>query len=191
MWCTSAQPASARRPETRWRFHLSCCPDFGVHFSDFTYDPDASLRAQLTRIGRAILAVYTDEAFIVVLRVRVGRWVEETSDVSGPTASLLSDRFAASLREWIKAAARARRLSVEDTSRVADEFLTLLTRALWQVVLGGQPMAQRELRELLDSAVGIFLKAYEAPSGSVCRDQDDAESAKVVLGRFTERSDGD
>ena len=33
MWCTSAQPASARRLETRWRFHLSRCPDFGVHFS--------------------------------------------------------------------------------------------------------------------------------------------------------------
>ena len=32
MWCTSAQPASARRPETRWRFHLSRCPGFGVHF---------------------------------------------------------------------------------------------------------------------------------------------------------------
>ena len=32
MWCTSAQPASARRLETRWRFHLSRCPDFGVHF---------------------------------------------------------------------------------------------------------------------------------------------------------------
>ena len=26
MWCTSTQPASARRPETRWRFHLSRCP---------------------------------------------------------------------------------------------------------------------------------------------------------------------
>ena len=33
MWCTSTQPASARRPETRWRFHLSRCPGFGVHFS--------------------------------------------------------------------------------------------------------------------------------------------------------------
>ena len=32
MWCTSAQPASARRLETRWRFHLSRCPDFRVHF---------------------------------------------------------------------------------------------------------------------------------------------------------------
>ena len=32
MWCTSAPPASARRLETRWRFHLSRCPDFGVHF---------------------------------------------------------------------------------------------------------------------------------------------------------------
>ena len=32
MWCTSAQPALARRPETRWRFHLSRCPGFGVHF---------------------------------------------------------------------------------------------------------------------------------------------------------------
>ena len=31
MWCTSAPPASARRLETRWRFHLSRCPDFGVH----------------------------------------------------------------------------------------------------------------------------------------------------------------
>ena len=33
MWCTSTQPASARRPETRWRFHLSRGPGFGVHFS--------------------------------------------------------------------------------------------------------------------------------------------------------------
>ena len=32
MWCASTQPASARRPETRWRFHLSRCPGFGVHF---------------------------------------------------------------------------------------------------------------------------------------------------------------
>ena len=29
---TSMQPASARRPETRWGFHLSRCPGFGVHF---------------------------------------------------------------------------------------------------------------------------------------------------------------
>ena len=36
MWCTSTQPASARRPETRWRFHLSRCPGFGVHFYQHT-----------------------------------------------------------------------------------------------------------------------------------------------------------
>ena len=39
MWCTSAPPASARRPETRWRFHLSRCPGFGVHF----YSPIGSV----------------------------------------------------------------------------------------------------------------------------------------------------
>ena len=33
MWCTSAPPASARRPETRWSCHLSRCPGFGVHLS--------------------------------------------------------------------------------------------------------------------------------------------------------------
>ena len=43
MWCTSAQPASARRLETRWRFHLSRCPDFGVHF--FSHARGRALRA--------------------------------------------------------------------------------------------------------------------------------------------------
>ena len=41
MWSTSTQPASARRPETRWRFHLSRCPGFGVHF--YPARPDGRL----------------------------------------------------------------------------------------------------------------------------------------------------
>ena len=108
---------------------------------DLGYKPDEDLYAQLTRIGRTVLSVYTDEAFIVVLRVRLGRWVEESSAVSGPTASSL-ELFAASLKEWIEAAARARRLSVGNASLATDEFLSMLARPLWQVVLGGQPMSR-------------------------------------------------
>ena len=69
MWCTSAQPASARRPETRWRFHLSCCPDFGVHFSPvslFAYPFGAldSSTVSAVRAGGFQAAVTCDESTI-------------------------------------------------------------------------------------------------------------------------------
>ena len=50
MWCTSAQPASARRPETRWRFHLSRCPGFGVHFF-------AKVGRQVRRVAQQLIEV--------------------------------------------------------------------------------------------------------------------------------------
>jgi len=155
------------------------CVVWPDHIADFGYKTGEPLRDQLTRIGRAILAVYADDAFIVVLRVRVGRWVEE-SDVSGPTVSSLSERFAASLKAWIEAAARAGRLSVDNSSRVADELLSMLGRPLWQVVLGGPPMADRELSDLLHSAVTVFLKAYETPSGVEGHDQGTSEPAPLI-----------
>ena len=51
MWCTSAQPASARRLETRWRFHLSRCPDFGVHFLTPIQHPSETAATTLAALG--------------------------------------------------------------------------------------------------------------------------------------------
>ena len=56
MWCTSAPPASARRPETRWRFHLSRCPGFGVHL--WGTKPEA-FAADVERLERALEAFLT------------------------------------------------------------------------------------------------------------------------------------
>ena len=54
MWCTSAPPASARRPETRWRFHLSRCPGFGVHL----FEPAVALLKRRRNARELILGVW-------------------------------------------------------------------------------------------------------------------------------------
>ena len=54
MWCPSAPLASARRPETRWRCHLSCCPGFGVHL----FEPAVALLKRRRNARELILGVW-------------------------------------------------------------------------------------------------------------------------------------
>ena len=54
MWCASVPPASARRPETRWRFHLSRCPGFGVHL----FEPAVALLKRRRNARELILGVW-------------------------------------------------------------------------------------------------------------------------------------
>lgn len=128
---------------------------------DFAYDPGASLKAQLTRIGRAILTVFTSDAFVVVQRVRIARWVE-SPDVSGPTVTTQGELFNASLRAWVQAATRDRRLMATNARLAADEFMALLIGPFLDVLLGQRPRSRRQLNELLGSAVRMFLNTYDA-----------------------------
>ena len=58
MWCASVPPASARRPETRWRFHLSRCPGFGVHL----FEPAVALLKRRRNARELILGVWLQGA---------------------------------------------------------------------------------------------------------------------------------
>ena len=69
MWCTSAPPASARRPETRWRFHLSRCPGFGVHL----FEPAVALLKRRRNARELILGVWLQGALYAARHLTDGR----------------------------------------------------------------------------------------------------------------------
>lgn len=141
------------------------CVPWPDEIADLRYDPDAPLDAQLTRIGRVFLSVYTSDAFIVVLRVRLARWVE-TPKVSGPIVSSQLSLFTASLRAWVEAATRDGRLAATNAGLAAGQFHTLLTAPIW-LGLTGQPPPPHQQDELLEAAVTMLLKTYQAPSDRI------------------------
>ena len=140
MWCTSAPPASARRPETRWRCHLSRWPGFGVHL----FEPAVALLKRRRNARELILGVWLQGGLyaarhltdghvphtvveslprdIVRVLIEVGLWLETDSGIQIHDYLVYNPSSVTVLHKREKARKR------QESHRNRDTVTPLLTR---------------------------------------------------------------
>ena len=124
------------------------------------YQHGEELDKQLTRIGREVLGVLCSDEFIKLARVILSRFLHEPE--LGRKRMGESDVIKDSVKNWIEAAKKDRRLAVPDPMRGATQFLSLLKAfGFWPQLTGGSPiLSKREQNAVVKSAVGLFLAYY-------------------------------
>ncbi|MEM7117121.1 MAG: TetR/AcrR family transcriptional regulator [Chloroflexota bacterium] len=126
------------------------------------YDKEKPLEEQLLGIGHAFATTITDEGFIKLSRVVIGRFIH-TSDAAHKTAKahaqLRKDMIA-----FFKAGKRDGRLNITNPEQAATQFVGLIKEvAFWPAVTAGQaPITSRELKAVVNSAVEMFLAHYRS-----------------------------
>lgn len=126
------------------------------------YDRDKPLEEQLIEIGNSFATTITDEGFIKLSRVVIGRFIQ-TSDSAHKTA-MAHARLRKNMIAFFKAGKRDGRLNITNLELAATQFAGLIKEiAFWPAVTAGQaPISSRELKSVVKSAVEMFLAQYRA-----------------------------
>lgn len=132
------------------------------HVGDHPYDPAVPVDVQLRDIGAQVLDMLAAPSFQTLARVTLAELMR-SPDLARQTYGLFRARQTG-VAAWLRAAAAAGRLRIDDPVWAADQFLGLINAfALWPQLLGGQPVPDAAARErILDTSVTLFLgQGYE------------------------------
>lgn len=119
---------------------------------------ERDLRRTLTAFGRDLMTAYTSSALIGIYRIAI----TEASRFPDLVASFYQqgpDRATSRLAEVLEGASQRGEIRTDDCRRAAGHFVGMIRGNLHlQVVLGLRaPPSEEEAREVVDSAVEIFL----------------------------------
>lgn len=125
-----------------------------------SYDKEKGLEEQLLEIGNTFATTITDEGFIMLSRVVIGRFIH-TSDSAQKTARAHA-RLRQDMIAFFEAGKRDGRLNIPNPEQAATQFAGLIKEiAFWPPVTAGQALiTSRERRAVVKSAVEMFLAHY-------------------------------
>ena len=123
------------------------------------YSNAKSLEDQLLAIARSFAEKMTNADFMKLARVVISRFMQSpdlASEVRG------KNEYQLAIVDWIKAAKKDGRISVGSAEQAATQFTSLINAfAFWpQLISGDPPPGKRELNQITNSAVAIFLDHY-------------------------------
>ncbi|MEM8862366.1 MAG: TetR/AcrR family transcriptional regulator [Chloroflexota bacterium] len=126
------------------------------------YDKDRTLEEQLLEIGNTFANTITDEEFIKLSRVVIGRFIQ-TSDSAHKTAMAMA-RLRKDMIAFFKAGKRDGRLKITNPEQAATQFAGLIKEiAFWPAITAGEaPVTTRERKAIVKSAVEMFLAYYQS-----------------------------
>ncbi len=127
------------------------------------YDKEKSLEEQLLAIGHTFATTITDEGFIKLSRVVIGRFVQTSEDSAHKTAKAHA-RLRQDMIAFFKAGKRDGRLNITNPEQAATQFVGLIKEiAFWPAITAGQvPISSRERKTVVKSAVKMFLAYYQS-----------------------------
>jgi len=130
--------------------------------AEIDYDPEVPLEDQLGALAHRKLDVLADPNYLGLARALVVEAIRSPGFLKEKWAQLAEEE--AGLPLWIQAAADDGRLSVEDPSVAADQFMVLLEGfAFWPQVVGVLPPPSADERtQMIDSVVELFLARYRS-----------------------------
>lgn len=133
--------------------------------SALPYDPQCPVGVQLRAIAAQVVDMLSDSAFQSLARVTLAELIRSPA-LARKTYDLFRQRQTG-VADWLQAAARDRRLVIDDPVWAADQFLGLIKAfAFWPQLLGGQPAPDSNLRaRIVDSTVIAFLAGQVGPPG--------------------------
>ncbi len=135
---------------------LARCQDF-----DFRYSPERPLKQQLLENGKHYIEIMTSDDFMKLSRVVLSRFIQ-SPELAGSMVRGKDETHQA-IVNWIQAASNDGRLSIKNASQAATQFTSLIKSfAFWpQLISNQKPLTSRELKQITESAVAIFLDHYE------------------------------
>ena len=127
------------------------------------YNKEKTLEEQLLDIGNTFATTITDEGFIKLSRVVIGRFIQ-TADSAHKTA-MAHARLRQDMITFFKAGKRDGWLNITNPEQAAAQFAGLIKEiAFWPAITAGQaPISSRERKAVVKSAVEIFLAHYRSP----------------------------
>ncbi|MEM7181934.1 MAG: TetR/AcrR family transcriptional regulator [Spirochaetota bacterium] len=128
--------------------------------SSCKYDKSKTLEEQLLSIGNIFAQTITEERFIRLSKVVIGRFIQ-TEDIEKKTANAQS-RLRRDLMNFLQEAQQDGRLEMHSAEQAATQFAGLIKEpSFWPAITAGHsPISERTRNTIVKSAVDIFLKFY-------------------------------
>ena len=127
----------------------------------YTYQQTLSLEEQLTTIAEQEMALLKSATFISVSRLIIAECLHSENTKQQTMAQIGDSESGLSI--WLKQATEDGRLVIEDIDIAATQFAGLLKSfAYWPQIIGfGEFPEQSKYRQIIDSAVAMFLGQYK------------------------------
>ena len=128
---------------------------------------DLPLREKLVLFGRLMVEVLCSDRVIRSQRIVAGI-VERMPEVGARFYDVAARRNNASLAELLERESTAGRVDIPDIDLAASQFSELVCAGVWRARLFGKretPPSAAEIETLVQSAVAMFLSAYEKRAG--------------------------
>lgn len=137
-----------------------------IQVSEHPYQPDLPVRTQLETIAEQEMSLLTSEEFLTLARV-----ITSESLGSPELTKVNFEEFQESsigVVKWIREAIADGKLKVMDPVEGGKRFLALIEAfAFWPQLFSYKPVpSRREQKEIIDSAIDMFLNTYAAESPS-------------------------
>ena len=127
----------------------------------YTYQQTLSLEEQLTTIAKQEMALLKSATFISVSRLIIAECLHSNNTKQQTMAQMGDSESGLSI--WLKKACEDNRLDIPDIKIAATQFGGLLKSfAYWPQIVGfGDYPDQAKCRQIIDSAVAMFLNQYQ------------------------------
>jgi TetR/AcrR family transcriptional regulator of autoinduction and epiphytic fitness len=127
----------------------------------YTYQQALSLEEQLTTIAEQEMALLKSATFISVSRLIIAECLHSENTKQQTMAQMGESESGLSI--WLKQACEDNRLDIPDIKIAATQFGGLLKAfAYWPQIVGfGEYPEQSKCRQIIDSAVSMFLVQYK------------------------------
>jgi len=127
----------------------------------YTYQQTLSLEEQLTTIAKQEMALLKSATFISVSRLIIAECLHSNNTKQQTMAQMGYSESGLSI--WLKKACEDNRLDIPDIKIAATQFGGLLKSfAYWPQIVGfGDYPDQAKCRQIIDSAVAMFLNQYQ------------------------------
>lgn len=125
------------------------------------YRPDKPLRAQLRELMQTKMGMLSDSNLLDLARVAIAAAIHSPERTQDMVAKM--EEREEGVSTWISAAQAAGKLKPADPAFAAHQLQSLLKAfAFWpQVTMDQPPLPPAQQRQVLDSAVDMFLAYYE------------------------------
>jgi len=126
----------------------------------YPYAPGISLDEQLEAIAFSEAELLASEDFMTLVRATLAECIRSPEFACETMQGMKQGQ--SGLETWIAAAAADGKLTVDDPTLAASQFMALIKSELfWAQVIGGQPPPEEPVRRhTIRAAIGMFLDHY-------------------------------
>lgn len=150
--------------ESLFRAIAQALCDVAGQITDCPYDAEVPIGQQLSDIATRYLELVTSDQFARAMRIATSESISLPEESKGISVQYKANNVG--VIKWVEEAVADGKLSVKDTIRAGEQFLSLIEAfALWPQLLHIKPAPDTtEQKKIVESTVEMFLRTYEVRS---------------------------